>query len=63
LKFRDVIKLIEKDGWFLVRTRGSHNVYHHPSKAGNVIIAVHNAGRDVAVGTLKAILKQAGIQE
>jgi predicted RNA binding protein YcfA (HicA-like mRNA interferase family) len=63
LKYRDVVKLIERDGWFLVRTKGSHQVYHHPDKPGNVIVSAHNMGRDVAVGTLKAMLKQAGIQE
>jgi len=62
VKYRDVIKLIEADGWFLVRTRGSHRVYHHPTKTGNVIVSVHNGGRDVAPGTLKAVLKQAGIE-
>ena len=63
MKYRDVVKLIEKDGWFLVRTKGSHRVYHHPEKTGNVIVSVHNEGRDIASGTLKAILKQAGLNQ
>ena len=63
MKYREVIRLIENDGWFLVRTSGSHRIYHHPEKTGNVIVSVHNPGRDVATGTLKAILKQAGIDE
>jgi predicted RNA binding protein YcfA (HicA-like mRNA interferase family) len=63
MKYRDVIKQLELDGWFLVRTKGSHRVYHHPVKTGNVIVSVHNAGKDVANGTLKAILKQAGISK
>lgn len=57
-----MIKLIEEHGWFLVRTSGSHRVYHHTKKPGNVIVSAHNPGRDVATGTLKAILKQAGIE-
>jgi predicted RNA binding protein YcfA (HicA-like mRNA interferase family) len=63
MKYRDVVKMLERDGWFLVRTKGSHRVYHHPTKAGNVIVSVHNPGKDIATGTYKAILKQAGIQQ
>jgi len=37
MKVRDVIKLIEKDGWYLVRTRGSHRQYKHPNKLGLVL--------------------------
>jgi predicted RNA binding protein YcfA (HicA-like mRNA interferase family) len=39
-KVRDVIKLVEQDGWYLVRTVGSHRQDHHPSKIGAVTIAV-----------------------
>jgi predicted RNA binding protein YcfA (HicA-like mRNA interferase family) len=63
MKYRDVVKRIELDGWFLARTKGSHRVYHHPVKPGNVIVSVHNMGKDIAIGTWKAILKQAGIAQ
>jgi len=53
--------LIEGDGWFLVRTRGSHRQYHHPSKRGTVTIA-GNENREVAPGTWNSILKQAGLK-
>jgi predicted RNA binding protein YcfA (HicA-like mRNA interferase family) len=43
LKVREVIKLVEADGWNLSRTRGSHRQYHHPNKAGTVTIAGHPA--------------------
>ena len=33
MKIREVIKLIENDGWYLVRTRGSHRQFKHPSAA------------------------------
>ena len=58
LKVREVIKLIEKDGWYLVTTRGSHRQYKHASKPGRVTIAGH-PGHDLAPGTLNSILKQA----
>lgn len=38
MRVRDAIKLIEDDGWELVRTRGSHRQYKHPTKPGLVTI-------------------------
>jgi predicted RNA binding protein YcfA (HicA-like mRNA interferase family) len=39
MKIRAMIKLIEKDGWYLDRTRGSHRQYRHDQKKGVVTIA------------------------
>ena len=61
MKVRDVIRLIEDDGWFHVRTRGSHRHYKHPTKPGLVTIAGH-PGVDMPKGTLNSILKQAGLK-
>jgi predicted RNA binding protein YcfA (HicA-like mRNA interferase family) len=36
MKVREIIKLIEADGWYLAITRGSHRQYKHPTKAGLV---------------------------
>jgi predicted RNA binding protein YcfA (HicA-like mRNA interferase family) len=62
MKVRDVLRLIERDGWFLVRTKGSHRQYKHPAKPGRVTVAGHQ-GHDLAPGTLGSILKQAGLKE
>jgi predicted RNA binding protein YcfA (HicA-like mRNA interferase family) len=62
LKVREVIQLVEADGWFLVATRGSHRQYKHPRKPGRVTIA-GKLPDDVAPGTLNSILKQAGLKE
>lgn len=62
MKVREIIRLIERDGWFLVATRGSHRQYKHLSKLGRVTIA-GKAGDDMAPGTLASILKQAGLKE
>lgn len=51
MKVREVIKLIEADGWYLVRMRGSHRQYKHPSKPGRVTIAGH-PNDDLAPETL-----------
>jgi predicted RNA binding protein YcfA (HicA-like mRNA interferase family) len=62
MKVRDVLRLIESDGWFLVVTKGSHRQYKHPAKPGRVTIAGH-PGHDLAPGTLNSMLKQAGLKE
>ena len=60
-KVRDAIRLVERDGWRLARTRGSHRQYKHPEKPGLVTIA-GKPGVDVPPGTWANILKQAGIE-
>lgn len=59
-KVREVIKLIEADGWALARVRGSHRQYTHPRKLGVVTIP-GKLGKDLPVGTERSILKQAGL--
>jgi predicted RNA binding protein YcfA (HicA-like mRNA interferase family) len=61
VKFRDVIKVIEADGWQMVAQHGSHRQYKHPAKPGKVTIAGHPSV-DAAPKTLKSILEQAGLQ-
>ncbi len=61
MKTSEIIKLIEKDGWYLCRQKGSHRQYKHKIKKGLVTIAVHRLSDDIAVGTEKSILKQAQI--
>lgn len=61
MKVRHVVKLLAADGWYLVRTRGSHHQYGHPTKPGLVTIAGKQSD-DLAEGTLKSILKQAGLK-
>ncbi|MEW6249256.1 MAG: type II toxin-antitoxin system HicA family toxin [Planctomycetota bacterium] len=62
MKVRDVIRLLENDGWYLVATRGSHRQFRHPRKSGRVTVAGSPAD-DLAPGTLNSILKQAGLKE
>ncbi|MFW6194855.1 MAG: type II toxin-antitoxin system HicA family toxin [Halobacteriota archaeon] len=62
MKVRKIIKLIEDDGWYLVRTKGSHRQYKHPVKKGLVTIS-GNLNDEVARGTLNSILKQANLKK
>jgi predicted RNA binding protein YcfA (HicA-like mRNA interferase family) len=56
---RDVIRVLEKRGFVLDRTKGSHHIYLHPDTKQRAVVPVHR--RDLPQGTLLAILKQAGI--
>ncbi|MCY4448796.1 MAG: type II toxin-antitoxin system HicA family toxin [Chloroflexi bacterium] len=60
-KVRDAIRLVERDGWYHVRTRGSHRHFHHPEKPGTVTIAGH-PGEDLPPGTWIGIQEQAGLR-
>ncbi|MFE1745494.1 type II toxin-antitoxin system HicA family toxin [Coleofasciculus sp. H7-2] len=62
MKVREVIKLIEEDGWYLARTRGSHRQFKHPTKSGLVTIA-GKPSDDLAPGTLNSIMTQAQLKE
>ena len=59
MKVRDIIKMLEKDGWYRVKAKGGHRQYKHPTKPGRVTIA-GKTGDDLALGTLNSIFKQAG---
>lgn len=58
--FRDVKKVLEKNGWVLVRTTGSHFQYKDPS-TGKMVTVPYHPGKDIAVGTLKSISKSTGL--
>jgi len=61
MKIRDVIKLIETDGWYSIGQEGSHRHYKHPTKKGRVTVAGHPS-KDLHPKTLKSILRQAGLE-
>lgn len=58
---RDVIRLLEQDGWFQVDMKGSHRQFKHPQKPGRVTVA-GKPGDELRKGTLNSILKQAGLK-
>jgi predicted RNA binding protein YcfA (HicA-like mRNA interferase family) len=61
VKVREVIALVEADGWVLVRTRGDHRQYKHPTKPGLVTVSGQR-NDDVHPKTLNSILTQAGLR-
>ena len=62
MKVRDLIRMLESHGWRLKTTKGSHHQFRHPTK-GMVVTVPGQLGRDVPAGTLKAILRSAGLDK
>jgi predicted RNA binding protein YcfA (HicA-like mRNA interferase family) len=58
---KQVIRLLEKDGWMLKTQSGSHKQFIHPVKPGKVTVADHGK-KEIPPGTLSSILKQAGLK-
>ena len=62
MKVRDVLRRMERDGWVLVATRGSHRQFKHAAKPGRVTVA-GKPSSDLPPGTLRSILRQAQLEE
>jgi predicted RNA binding protein YcfA (HicA-like mRNA interferase family) len=56
---RRLIKIVETDGWIHVKTTGSHWQFKHPVKAGRVTIP--HPKKQVRIGTIRSVLRQAGL--
>jgi len=59
MKSSDLIRKLEEDGWVLKRITGSHHSFKHPTK--RPIITVPHPKKDLPIGTVKSILKTAGL--
>lgn len=59
MKYSELYKILEKDGWYIKRT-GKHYLYKHPIKRGQLTVGKHK-NKEVPTGTLKDTLKQAGL--
>lgn len=58
MKDKDLLKLLKKNGWELVRINGSHHILQKDGKT--TVVPVH--GKDVPTGLLNAILKETGLK-
>jgi len=61
MKIREILAILELDGWYLVAMRGSHRQFKHPTKPGRVTVP-GKPSDDLAPGTLNSILKQAQLK-
>ncbi|HOD81443.1 MAG TPA: type II toxin-antitoxin system HicA family toxin [Phycisphaerae bacterium] len=57
---REIIRRLRADGWVHMRTKGSHHQFRHPHKAG--LVTVPHPRKDIPPGTLRSIMRQAGIE-
>ena len=61
MKIKELIKLLQQDGWAQARMKGSHRQFKHTTKSGTVTVA-GKSNTDIPPGTLSSILKQAGLK-
>jgi predicted RNA binding protein YcfA (HicA-like mRNA interferase family) len=59
---KEIIRRLEDDGWILAATKGSHRQFKHHIKKGRVTVA-GKLSADLQPGTLKSILRQAGLKD
>jgi predicted RNA binding protein YcfA (HicA-like mRNA interferase family) len=62
MKVREILKRLQRDGWYEARMRGSHRVLKHPEKPG-IVVVPGSLSDEVASGTLKNIWKQAQLED
>jgi predicted RNA binding protein YcfA (HicA-like mRNA interferase family) len=62
MKVGEVLKLLERDGWYRVKSRTGHRQFKHPARAGRVTVS-GKPSDELPPGTLNSILKQAGLKE
>lgn len=59
---KDFAKLLEKSGWELRRTHGSHHIYAQDGNPVRISVPIH-ANTPLKIGLLKHLMKTAGIDE
>ena len=60
MKVREIIRWIERDGWFRIKAKGGHRQFKHPVKPGRVTVAGQMSD-ELDKKTEKSILRQAGL--
>ena len=62
MKVREIVRMLQDDGWYRVRMKGSHRHFKHNLKPGLVTVP-GNSRKEMAIGTLGSIFKQAGLKK
>ena len=60
-KVRDILHLLQNDGWVLLRSKGSHQQFAHSVKEGVVTVSYHSSNDDLHPKTVATIFRQAGL--
>lgn len=61
MKSGELLRVLNKDGWFTLRQKGSHIILAHPFKKGQIVFPYHGS-HEVGKGLEKKIKKDAGIK-
>jgi predicted RNA binding protein YcfA (HicA-like mRNA interferase family) len=59
MKSADIIRELLDAGWTLDRVRGSHHIFKHPTRPGSIVVP--HPKKDLGMGLIAAIRKQAGL--
>ena len=62
VKYNELFRLLNQDGWYIVRQKGSHVILQHSKKKGQLTVPFHGS-KEVKKGLLNAILSQAEIKQ
>lgn len=62
MRFSELIKVLNANGWIIVRPGSNHDLYGHPDRPGVLIPVSRHKTEDVKSGTLNSILKKAGLK-
>lgn len=60
MRSRELIKLVTEDGWYLVRVKGSHHHFKHPTKKG--LVTIPHPKKKLGIGLVNDIKKDAGLK-
>jgi mRNA interferase HicA len=61
MKSSELVRLLEENGWYFVRQRGSHMIMRHPNKKGQIVCPKHGS-HEIGKGLEKKIKKDAGLK-
>lgn len=61
MKSSELLRILKKDGWIVIRQTGSHKIMEHPVKPGTIVFPDHGS-KEIGTGIANAILKQAGLK-
>ncbi len=62
LSGKELAKVLERNGWILLRVRGSHHIYCKAGSTVRLSVPIHG-NRSLRIGLLKHLLKTAGLSE
>jgi len=61
MKCSELLRILKKDGWYVISQKGSHMKLEHPVKPNRIIFPSHGS-QEVGKGMENRILKDAGLK-